>query len=234
MSGSFDVSVVVPWRSSPAREQAWSWLLGRWRATFPHWQVVEGVCPADGPWRKAVAVADGIRRADADLLVIADADVWTDGVADAVDLVRAGRAPWATPHHLVRRLSAPATDEVLATGQWPTVRTPVTYAERPYPAHPGGGMTVLTRAGYSQAPMDPRFVGWGQEDDAWAIALRLLLGREHRGTADLWHLWHEVPARKSRSVGSPDGMELHRRYVQARSSRPAMEQLIAETAPVRA
>jgi len=31
-----------------------------------------------GPWCKAEAVADALRQADEDMLVIADADVWTD------------------------------------------------------------------------------------------------------------------------------------------------------------
>lgn len=225
------VSVIVPWRPSnqQSRIQSWAWLRPRWEATG--WQIIEGTCPGDGPWRKAIAVADGIRRADADILVIADADVWTDGVAEAVDLIAAGRAPWATPQHLVRRLSREATAEVLATGHWPAVRTDKTYAERPYPVHPGGGMTVVTRDGYREAPMDPMFEGWGQEDDAWAIALRLLLGPEHRGTADLWHLWHEIPARKSRTVGSQENADRYGRYVKAAKSRSLIEQLIAEFSP---
>jgi hypothetical protein len=228
-----EVAVIVPWRPSEQRARAWSWLRSKWQSAFPDWPVVEGGCPDGQPWSKGAAVSDGIRRSAAAVLVIADADVWTDGVAEAVTLVASGQTPWATPHHEVRRLSAAATDDVLNTGLWPTVRTSTTYAERPYPAHPGGGMTVLTRDGYNRAPMDPRFEGWGQEDDAWAIALRLLLGREHRGTADLWHLWHEQQPRQSRSIGSADTAALHRRYVQARGSQQLMEQLIAETAPAR-
>lgn len=225
------VSVVVPWRPSPDRVAVWAWLRARWAATHPDWELVEGTCP-DGPWRKGVAVADGVARAQGEVLVIADADVWTDGVDEAVRLVTAGAVGWATPHHLLRRLSALATEQVLESGGWPTVRTSFTYAERPYPAHPGGGVVVTTKAGYAQAPIDPRFAGWGQEDDAWAVALRLLLGREWRGTADLWHLWHTAQPRQSRSMGSTASAALHRRYLGAKSSPRAMAGLIAESHPV--
>jgi len=224
-------SVVVPWRSTPEREPLWAWLRARWERLLPDFELIEGACPDDGPWRKGVAVADGVARASCDVVVIADADVWCDGVRVAVEVVAAGQAGWAIPHHLVRRLTARATDEVLETNAFPTVRTTFTYDQRPYPGHPAGGMVVLTRDAYQHAPIDPRFAGWGQEDNSWALALRLLIGREWRGTEDLWHLWHTAQPRQSRAVGSSASAALHRRYWAAKGSPRSMAALIAEAHP---
>ena len=77
------VSVLVPWRETPDRAPLWAYLRAKWTSTFPNWEIIEGSCP-DGPWRKGLAVADALTRARGDVLVVADADVWTDGVAEAV------------------------------------------------------------------------------------------------------------------------------------------------------
>jgi hypothetical protein len=87
---------------------------------------------------------------------------------------------------------------------------------------------VLTRGAYDLAPIDPRFVGWGQEDESWALALGCLAGPSWRGTAELWHLWHEPQVRQSRSVGSAASLALHQRYVRARRDPRRMAALVAE------
>ena len=101
-------------------------------------------------------------------------------------------------------------------------------ARKPYLGVEGGGLTVLSRAAYATAPLDPRFAGWGQEDESWGEALRCLLGKRWRGTADLWHLWHPPPARLNSHVGSAEGRALHVRYQVAARNRAAMRRLIAE------
>lgn len=219
------VSVLVPWRETAERAPLWAFLRELWAARHPDWQLVEGACP-DGPWRKGVAVADALSRADGDVLVVADADVWCDGVADAVAAL-SNSVRWAIPHHRVLRLTKSATAEAVESGGWPTVRTSFTYAQRPYVGYPGGGLVVLPREMYDEVPIDPRFAGWGQEDESWALALRVLGGREWRGTADLWHLWHAPQPRQSRFIGSTASRLLWRRYYAARDG-VRMRALIAE------
>jgi hypothetical protein len=221
------VSVLVPWRDSdPMRAAAWDHIRGLWEVEHPDWQLVAGEAP-EGPWCKAAAVADALTRAQAPILVVADADVWCDGVGKAVDQV-VGGAPWAVPHWRVLRLTANASADVLREGRWPTERTSFTYAERPRPGNPGGGIVVLTRDLYQRAPLDPRFRGWGQEDDAWCLALRALGGREWRGTADLWHLYHPPQSRMSRAAGNAAGMNLYRRYLRVGRNPARVAALLAE------
>ena len=218
-----EVSVLVPARLDRERRDLWDFLRPRWENLG--YELVEGTC--EGAWCKARAVADALSRASGDILVVADADVWTDGIPAAVAKVKAGAA-WAIPHYLVRRLTKPATLEVLTTGAWPVRRTTTTYAQPPYPGRPGGGIVVLSRAAYERVPMDPRFRGWGQEDESWALALGTLLGKSWRGLADLWHLYHTPAPRQSRTIGSQASMNLHRRYTTAHRQPKRMAALVAE------
>lgn len=202
------VSVVIPWRGGdPQRERVWAWLVERWAAVHPGWQVVLGEHDDGGPWRKAAAVADGLAVADGELLVVADADVWADDLEDAV--AQLDEHPWVVPHHHVKRLSSAGTDQVLAGGRW--VEAPLEHRGC-YVGHEGGGIVVLRRDLYEEVPLDPRFAGWGQEDDSWALALRTIAGRPWRGGTDLWHLWHPPQPRLERKVGSMESQRLWLRY----------------------
>lgn len=251
------VSVLVPWRASPEREPLWAYVRAWWAKNHPDWQVVAGACP-DGPWVKALAVGDALTRADGDILCVADADVLTPGVGDAVAAVVAG-APWAIPHRRVYRLTPEATTAVLAGGPLPDPvggrrariqpgRRPSTLIVNAGPVREshdgliGGGMVVLTRDLYDRVPLDPRFLGWGQEDSSWGLALLAVAPgpphpRTHHpqppywGREPLWHLHHPPQPRlgKSRAVGSMEGLALYHRYRDAVTP-DAMASLLAEFA----
>lgn len=157
------------------------------------------------------------------VVVVADADVWCDGISAAVAAVEAG-APWAIPHDLVHRLSETGTAAVLAGAHWRG--QPV--CQQPYPGVMGGGIVVARRETLLEAPLDPRFVGWGQEDESWAVALTALAGPPWRGAAPLLHLWHPPQPRLDRRRGSTGGWNLRRRYLRARRDPAAMRQLLDE------
>lgn len=229
MSG---VSVVIPWRPGcPHRQAALEWVLRSYRDRHPDWQIVVGAAPP-GPWCKATAVAAAVARADGDVLVVADADVWCRDAADAVAAVQRGRAAWAIPHRLVHRLTPDATATVLG-GRWDlddAINRPGLshLAERPYVGIPGGGLVVLPRSLWEDVPLDPRFRGWGGEDHAWGYALACLHGRPWRGRAPLWHLWHPPQPRLTRQIGSLESDGLRRRYAGARLDSAQMRALIEE------
>lgn len=204
--------MIVPFRGGcEHRERAWEWVQSRY-SDYP-WQVVTGTM--EGPWCKAEAVEDGLRRASGDILLIADADVWCDTIPDAVRAVEQS-APWAVPHLMLHRLSEAATNKVF-TGAAPAVAAsePDGHAERIYRGHMGGGVTVIPRHTYNSVPLDRRFVGWGHEDDAWSLALHRLVGSPVRLEADMWHLWHPPQPRDTRRRGSRPSEMLFRRYKNA-------------------
>lgn len=212
--------VVIPWRGGCAhREASLGCVLERWRAAG--FEPVLGGAP-EGAWCKADAVAEALSHAAGDdVLVMADADVWTEGIGQAIEAVASG-APWAIPHAMVHRLTADATAAVLATGVLGGATV-----QRPYRGFEGGGITVMPRRLYEQVPLDRRFAGWGQEDEAHALALTTLAGAPWRGTAPLFHLWHPPQPRDSRRWGSVPSRALWQRYRLATTPQ-AMRDLLAE------
>lgn len=216
-------AVLIPWRSTecPHRLRALEYVTARYAHEHPQWPVVLGHCDA-GPWIKAAAVDAALRQTSAEILIVADADVWTDGLAAAVEHV----STWAIPHRGVHRLTAAATSRYIAGEPW----RDLSLDERAYLGVEGGGITVIRRELYTVCPLDPRFVGWGSEDDSWGVALRALYGSPWRGKAGLVHLWHPAQQRATRSWGSLEGRDLRKRYVRARGDEDAMRALVAEYA----
>lgn len=198
--------VVIPWKPGCAhRERILPWVIDWWERTGR--TVVLGEC--SGPWSKAVAVADALERVDADVLIVADADViLADPTAVDAAVAGLGTRQWAVPHRQVWRWNEAATEQIMA-GVDPA---PGQMDQAPYRGVPGGGITVLTLAQYLDVPLDPRFVGWGHEDEAHGIALRKLAGPRWWGETDLWHLWHPPQERRNRSQGSVENKQLCTRY----------------------
>lgn len=230
-----DVLVAVPWAATaPEREAALGWVARQWGSVgLQHGQLMLGLGINEaGEWCKALGVENAIRDQPGDILVVSDADVFTDGVVEAIDRVRAG-APWVVPHHKVHRLSPLATRDVL-DGRPPHAGMPLDRSFGPdlpgiaYAGVMGGGIVVCRRDVYEDCPLDPRFVGWGQEDESWGLALRCLYGPPVRLSEPLWHLWHPPQPRLNRGTGSEAGMALYRRYSKAKRRPEEMQALIAE------
>lgn len=198
-------------------------MLARYKECFPAWELRLCEAPA-GPWSKAAAINPALEHVDAEIVVVADADVWCEGLERAVYAVVCGW-PWAMPHLQVNRLTAEGTDAVLAGGDWPQQTF-----ERRHDGVWGGGIVVGQREVFLDAPLDPRFSRWGQEDTSWALALQCLYGTGWRGDAPLIHLYHPPAPRLDRQKGSKAGWDLYLRYRRARQDPDQMRALIAEHA----
>ena len=211
-----DIEVVVPFSGQcPYRLKALEFT----RQRHP-WPVT--VAEGSEPWSKGVALRPAIEASTADILIVADADCWTDGLPAAIQAVKDG-APWAIPHRKVYRLSEESTGHYMTTGE---VRHP--FDRRPYTGMAGGGFVVAPRETLLDCPPDPRFKFWGQEDESWALALTCLHGMPWRGDADLIHCYHPPAPRMSRRKGSPESWALYRRYRDAARDPLAMRKLIEE------
>jgi hypothetical protein len=217
------VEVVIPFAGTcPHRLRALDWVLARYGDRHPDWEITVAWREAD-EWVKARAVMPAVAASSAPVVVVADADVWTDGLTEAAAAVAAG-SPWAMPHRRLFRLTRQATGRVLDGEPWQGQELD----ERPYPGVWGGGVVAVARQTMLDCPLDPRFVGWGQEDTAWAVALHAQVGAGWRGDADLVHLWHPPQPRLSRRFGSPDGRRLYRRYCTARRDPAQLAELLGE------
>lgn len=220
-----ELSIVVPWRpGDPGRDRHWAKLKPWWAELG---EVIEGRSP-EGPFNRAWAILDGAVRSKAEVLVVVDADVVVD-ITTAVPFAAGGG--WAMPHRFVTRLNRAGTD-AFYDGQ---LASPVTSAhiEERHRGNPTGTCVVMHREALEAAPPDPRFVGWGHEDDAWQAALRSLVGDVWKGHAELVHLWHEPQERRSRIFGSMENLRLLRRYESVERSRVGMRRLVDEALPIR-
>lgn len=216
------VAVLVPFRGGcPWRERAWSWVRSRYEQAGH--DVIVGTTPV-AEFSRTQAIIHARHQSDADVLVIADADVWPDGLDEGISQAR--EHGWAVPNGLLHRLSEESTWRVLEGEDWHglPLSTDNPQDAKPYRIHEAGTLLIVTAEAFDAAPPDPRFVGWGQEDDAWSIALRTLVGNPWRGDADLVHLWHPPQQRQSRIVGNETSRALLRRY---RASRHKPQQLRA-------
>jgi hypothetical protein len=225
-------SVLIPWAGcDPHRLNALRWVTARYEALG--WQVQLGTCP-DGPWCKALAVADALRHAEGDRLVVADADAWCPDITEAVAAL--DTTHWAVPHRLVYRLSLAATEDLLAGGD-PRMPPPASDLDNPpYHGTVGGGVVAIRRDTYESVPLDPRFRGWGGEDASWGVALHKLAGRPWVGTGPLLHFWHppqdaspEVRGPRAKvTIPDPANRQLNHRYRDAKVSTKRMQALVQE------
>lgn len=220
-------AVVIPWRSGCSyRERSLSWVIEQYATVFPDFTVHLGI-HEEGPWCKAAAVAHGLTDVPSGPIVIADADVWLQephALRDALSALN--EYGWSIPHGDVHRLNEKASEAFMAGEQLP----PRPWVQTPYPGWAGGGIVVTTTDVYRQAPIDPRFSGWGQEDASWALALHTLVGAPWRGASPLTHLFHPPQQRFSRQIGSLANKTLHSRYRSAHRDPERMRALLAEAA----
>lgn len=205
------------------RSAARAYVRKRWLRLVP--TILEPSAEWRGEWSKSASVIAGLRQATTEFVIMADADVLIEPhlIEGALRMLRRG-TPWVIPQSHVRRLTQAGTDAVYAGLLAPELAP----AARPHRAKAGGGLLLAKRATLLRVPPDPRFVGWGQEDEAWARALTTLVGVPFRGQATLQHLWHPPAARISRETGSRASKALYDRYIGAWRNRVAMTALLAE------
>lgn len=213
----------------PHRQAALSYVHAWYRYQFPAWQLTIAELPGGRPWCKAEAVNPAIERSTADVIVVADADCWTEGLDAAVQQVEQGAASWAVPHLQVCRLDQ-ATSLLVCKGEDvdPSWTFGAGLAENPYAGMIGGGVLVGRRDVLLDCPLDHRFVGWGGEDLAWGWALASLWPDWWRGESPLWHLWHPSQPRANRRYGSLESDALRRRYQKARRRPGTMRAIVEE------
>lgn len=189
------VDIIIPRSMSCTadRDVAFNRVVAHYTTHHPDWNIITGKCPWQ-TWVKGAAINDALKKSNADVLILADADCLVDPVAleKSVEQVQKG-APWAMPHLEVYRVAKDMNQLYLSGDPSLPIITPDSHStERaPYEGCPGGGIVVLRRVSYDAIGGIPfAFRGWGSEDRALATLCDTLLGPCMRGDADLLHLWH--------------------------------------------
>lgn len=217
------------------RLAAWSWIRSRYAAAHPGWKVVEAPHEpveqgGERLWSKARAVNRAVENLDAELLVIADADLFVPASAFIDATWHLGRRHWVVPYGAIHRLGIHETRRVLDSEPWrgfgPPARRELEC--KPYPGQPGGGILMVRREAWELVGgFDPRFVGWGGEDTSLGIALDTLAGPHLRLAAPLFHLWH-APVSRFNSPAYLANLRLQAAYVGAAGDPDAMRALIGQ------
>lgn len=236
------VAVLVPFRPDGGwRDRVLAFVHARYNREHPTWPIILGACSgtdrsvgALNDWSKGEAVADARSRTSATVLVIADADSFMDArrLDDAVTTVQqTGR--WVTPYETVRRLNEQATRHLLTAGGEPLGFDRQRDAARDeYHGYAAGGIVVLPAEVYDDCPLDPRFHGWGGEDESWGYALTTLHREPVVQAGHLWHLWHPHPLPGARFPVNPATISRLRAYQEANEVPRMMRALVrGEVAP---
>jgi hypothetical protein len=211
-----DIAVLIPYgNETPWRKQALEHVKSWYASELESPRIQVGF--SEQPWCKAKAVATALASCTEPIVIVADADSITPGLKQAVRAVRQGAA-WAVPHLKVYRMGQVATNHIFEGANPGSFTGQLRWLDqRPYKGFEGGGVTVLRREVYLNCPLDPGFVGWGQEDEAWALGLNGIYGPPWRGRAPLYHLWHEKPVRITRYAGSAESLARLKLYKEARA-----------------
>lgn len=191
-----NVVFLVPWRSDGGwRDQLWRFTRTWWEERCPGASFCVGASPP-GPFNRAAALNDAARNGGGwDIAVVLDADVVADGeqVLRAIAMARgSGRLTLAFTRYV--GLNRTYTLKLLGGWRGDLMRGKFRTSD----AHESS-VVVVPRALWEElGGFDERFVGWGQEDVAFAHTARLLRGWIDRVPGNVYHLWHarSMEARK--------------------------------------
>lgn len=218
-----DVDVLVPLRLNRTKEplsrrEAWRYVRAFWSEQLHEYRVITG---DDGgqPFSRGSTLNQLAARSTAPVLVIADADV----VAEPYQV-----------HAAVEQCQQAATGMVLAFDDYvplsPEATTLVYAGDLEHlagqPVAPWtciSALFAITRKHFHAAGgFDPRFRGWGREDDAFKHAVETLVGHTWRISGRCYHLNHPRELVKPR-----DNEAMLRQYVKAAGHRHQMRELVA-------
>jgi Glycosyltransferase like family 2 len=152
--------VCIPWRETPSRLPAFKRVRRFWESSG--FDVIAGDSDPVRPFNVSAARNNAVRKADTDTVILADADtlVSIDAVHTALGMPEA--VVWPFTEYL--RVSSTWVDaEDLSA-------VPVLHR---HPRLSVGGVIVCDRAEYWRlGGFDERFLGWGYEDNAFALLAR--------------------------------------------------------------
>lgn len=209
------LSIIVAFRDSSEsqhRSRLWDFLQAQYVLQLPEAEVVVGQDDGTEPFHKTLALNRAVASASGDLLLLSDADTWlpTAQLREAMAGIEADPTSWWRPWNIKLKLGESDTNWVLGHKSWngellqnadhPSRRENLnTYWAAP--PH------LFTRNQYERAGrFDERFRGWGAEDEAWALAMRSIVGRPKLARGYAIHLWHERLGRSGHDqwVGETD------------------------------
>jgi glycosyltransferase involved in cell wall biosynthesis len=236
------ISFLIPYlpNGDEYRERACKYILGALAIDW-HEPDAEIIIGGIEPFNRSAARNQAAKRADGDILVFVDADSFVPKHQIREALSLAEERGWAFPYDHYCSMTEMGTENFIAGAalpdplSWGTDMFDRDYYEFIFPSkdtpEPAvGGCVVVTRAAFETVGgYDERFIGWGEEDRAFMLALDTLVNAEHRVSGNIFHLWHEHPEEECFAQPNfSDNRKLCNRYREACGNLQMMRELIAE------
>lgn len=234
MSSFQDFSLAIGYRGDENgyRDQNLEWCLRWWSRHAPGVELCIADSDPDQPFNRSQARNRAVQESTKSYLLIADAD----SVVEPPALFLASRfileddKRWILPYETYYNLEEEFSSSVWVRGE-ALLNDDVKYEHKiPSPISPPAvsGLLVMSRRVFDEAGgYDERFMGWGWEDNAFALALTALGGPLLRLPGNCYHLWH--PALTDTTFGGPHA-EANRvlvdRYQRARMNSDKMRELV--------
>ena len=190
------VAIVLPYRSDGGhRDRLWfEQVRPFWETTFPNWTISVGQHD-DGPFNRSAAINTAVNRIKKhDVYLIVD----NDSLPDPSAVKQAVRTCFASEYAVVAHsqrfmLKQGFTFEVL-NGKKRVEEAKQSDIQDTYYESVSCCLAITRSMWDATGGFDERFVGWGFEDSAFAIALSIATGDSKLLKVDAtnYHLWHEM------------------------------------------
>lgn len=227
----------MPYRyENRSRDRAYKWVEERWfqwmASSLPIEEIIViGDHGGRGdPFSRGVARNRAFSAAVGDAIIIADADTFVPLKSIVTALVHLDNgAPWVLPYDVYWNLDQATTERVLRHSPSHFSMDGIFQYEHRIEGSTAGTLIMRPAAFQAVGGYDERFVGWGYEDNAFALALDTLVGPHATVQGSAYHLWH--PRNEGDNFSQPfidPNRALYERYRLAATSPNAMISLVEE------
>jgi GT2 family glycosyltransferase len=239
-----NVRFLVPWRSDGEyRDKLWDFCRARLERDYPGIPIVMGESPP-GAFNRSAAI-NNAAAGEWEIAVVLDADViceWVQMAEAIATALETGHLTFAfdeyrglTPHMTAKVLSDPIPQNRWSPEpQWQSAEVWNKGVRFRSKVHESSVVVVRRDLWDELGGFDERFVGWGQEDVAFAQAARVLDGEPIRIPGPVWHLWHERSADRNEHLGRYRANQLLGDRYRGTSDPEAMLELLRERDDARA
>lgn len=229
------ISFLIPYRENgPERASSLDFVLRNVDHFFPGEEIILGDCQThDGQFNRSMARNEAAKQAHGDVFVFLDADsyVYPWQLKEAINHVLT--FGWVFPYTTYYELTEAASEYFkahAAIGDFPDPFVHVFPSEEAPTASVGGCVLVTPEVFEAVNGYDERFIGWGEEDRAFALAVSTLFPTTMGAIeGPIYHLWH--PAPEETRFGQPHfdaNRKLCNYYRQAEGDQHLMRNLVGK------
>lgn len=216
-----EIPVIVPRRPDhDHRDMLWAYCRGKWEENG-YGPIIES--DSEGEWSRGEAINRGVAQTDAEVFIVADADVvfasWDQPQMAATLALANGTLAYAHKTH--NMVPWEQTQEIMAGAQ-PTREM----AEQSVDDTMSSCWAITRKSWDVIGGFDERFIEWGAEDWAWFAACGTLLGID-RVEALSFHLWHPRDGEADHPFYAAN-IELGKRYMHLRNNPEGMRAILSE------